>query len=159
MYSHSERRASVRDARNGDEVHRASRIRSPLSIVLCPCLHILVRIRRSCVEYKRRARHRQLHLYLRLRLYWGMRFNRLRLDLWLLLGRSLSLFRRLRRSGRVRDARNGDEVHRASRIRPSLCVVLCPRLHILVRIRRSRVEYKRRVRQRLLLLYLRLRLY
>ena len=77
----------------------------------------------------------------------------------LLLSFCSRLYRGSRRSGRIRDTRNGDEVHRASRIRSPLSVVLCPSLHILVRIRRIRVEYKRCRRQRLLLLYLRLRLY
>ena len=65
----------------------------------------------------------------------------------------LSFCSRLRSCGgwraRIRDARDKYKGHRLRRIRPTLNVVLCPRLHILVRIRCSRVEHKRWARQRL----------
>ena len=77
--------------------------------------------------------------------------------LWLLSFCSRLWSRRSRRRVCVRDARDGDKVHRAGGIRPALGVVLCPCLHVLVRIRRSRVVHKRRARQRLLFLWLRLR--
>jgi hypothetical protein len=61
---------------------------------------------------------------------------------------------------RVLNAGHGDEVHGASGICPTLGVVLCPRLYILVWVRRRWVENERRARDDLLLCcLLRLRVY
>lgn len=60
----------VGNARHGDEVHRAGRICPALGVVLCPCLYVLVGVRRSWVKDERGARHRRLLLrLLRLRLH------------------------------------------------------------------------------------------
>jgi hypothetical protein len=74
----------IRDAGHGDEVYRACGIDAALRVVLCPRLHILVRVRRIRVEHKRWTRHRRLLLLLHLRLNLGLR-------LWLSLSLSLSL--------------------------------------------------------------------
>ena len=55
---------------------------------------------------------------------------------------------------RVCDSRHRDEVHRASGVRATLRIVLCPRLHVRVRVRRIRVEHIRRACHYLLLLLL-----
>ena len=74
----------IRDAGHGDEVYRACGINAALRVVLCPRLHILVRVRRIPVVHKRWTRHRRLLLLLHLRLS-------LRLGLGLNLDLSLSL--------------------------------------------------------------------
>ena len=74
----------VCDAGHRDEVYRASGVRATLRIVLCPRLHVLVRVRRIRVEHKRRACH---YLLLLLRFWLGLRLRlRLRLGLNLRLG-------------------------------------------------------------------------
>jgi len=79
----------VCDTRHRDEVHRASGVRATLRIVLCPRLHVLVRVRRVRVEHKRRACHYLLLLLLRFWLGLGLRL-RSRLNLRLGLGRRIS---------------------------------------------------------------------
>lgn len=90
------RSARVSDTGHRDKVHRASRVRPALRVVLCPCLHVLVGVCAGWVIDERRARHGALLLRLRLRLgmclrLWRLRLLRLRVRLLLLRYHALRL--------------------------------------------------------------------
>jgi len=107
------RTAAIGNTRNRYEIHRSGQIPPALGVILCPCLHIRVRIRVRWIVHKgRRARDRllglQLRLWLRLCLRLGFRFRLyldLRLHLWL--GLNLYIQQGLRRSGLGVTSRRG----------------------------------------------------